>query len=223
MPPSSRQRPFMQPNRTLTAVTNFKRALYHAQLNAMRQCFDAFNKKGGCYLRLQTGRVVYFARAVLLAIYGDHPAVVKISLTGSSCPVCFTPKNTMADPPTTQNIIQGVPRLRTEKGVAKRKRYIDIMANTGARSANARAQKKAKRLGIPMDIDSAFAQREGRPWLFGPDEEKDSLYQACPQLTLHGFDEGLATKLAWAMLAVAVSEGRRRGQSKTQVFKQCLR
>ena len=117
----------------------------------------------------------------------------------------------MADPPKTRDILYDARRLRTEKGVAKRKRYIDIMANTGARSANARAQKKARRLGIPMDIDSAFTQREGRLWLFGPDEEKDSLYQACPQLTLHGFDEGLATKLAWAMLAVAVSEGRRRG------------
>ena len=101
--------------------------------------------------------------------------------------------------------------------MAKRKRFIEIMGHTGVRGANARALKKAKRLGVPMDVDSAFGHREGRPWLFGPSEILDSLYQALPQLTLHGFDEGLATKLCRAMMAVAIEEGRRNGFDETKV------
>jgi len=101
--------------------------------------------------------------------------------------------------------------------VAKRKRFIDIMGHTGVRGANARALKKAKRLGVPMDVDIAFGLREGRPWLFGPSEILDSLYQALPQLTLHGFDEGLATKLCRAMMAVAIEEGGRNGFDATKV------
>jgi len=107
--------------------------------------------------------------------------------------------------------------LRTEAGVAKRKRFIEIMGHTGVRGANTRALKKAKRLGVPMDVDSAFGHREGRPWLFGPSEILDSLYQALPQLTLHGFDEGLATKLCRAMMAVAIEEGGRNGFDATKV------
>ena len=193
-------------------MKNFRRELYQAQLAAVRRCYDAFNAAGGCYLHLQTGELVYFARAVILAIYGDHPAVCKVSLTGSSCPSCFTPRDRMDQPPRYPNL-----PLRTEAGVAKRKRFIDIMGHTGVRGANARALKKAKRLGVPMDVDSAFGLREGRPWLFGPSEILDSLYQALPQLTLHGFDEGLATKLCRAMMAVAIEEGGRNGFDATKV------
>ena len=193
-------------------MKNFKRELYQAQLAALRTSFDTFNAAGGCYLHLQTGELVYFARAVLLAIYGDHPAVCKVSLTGSSCPSCFTPRERMARAPITPHL-----PLRTEEGVAKRKRCIDIIGHTGVRGANTRALKKAKRLGVPMDLDSAFSQRDGRPWLFGPSEVLDSMYQALPQLTLHGFDEGIATKLCWAMLAVAIEEGRRKGIDATKV------
>jgi len=38
---------------------------------------------------------VYFPRAVLLAVYADIPAAQKILLTGSACPVCFTPAHKM--------------------------------------------------------------------------------------------------------------------------------
>ena len=68
-----------------------------------------------------------------------------------------------------------------------------------------------------MDLDSAFSEREGRPWLFGPSEVLDSMYQVLPQLTLHGFDEKIATKLCWAMLAIAIEEGRRKGIDANKV------
>ena len=60
-------------------------------------------------------------------------------------------------------------------------------------------------------------QRPGQPWLFGPNDTLDSLFQSVPQLTLHGFDEGIATKLAWAMLEVAIHEGAKKRLSKTEV------
>ena len=184
----------------------------------MRQCFDRFNARGGCILKLQTGEEVYFPRAVLLAIYGDHPAVCKVTLTGSACPSCYTPRTRMADPPATiLNVPAGTLPLRTENGVWRRKRAVELMAETGAVAASETARKKACRLGIPLDIDSAFMQRPGQPWLFGPNDTLDSLFQSVPQLTLHGFDEGIATKLAWSMLEVAVHEGAKTRLSKTEV------
>jgi hypothetical protein len=39
---------------------------------------------------------VYLPRAVVLAVYADFPAAQKILLTGSACPVCFTPEFQMA-------------------------------------------------------------------------------------------------------------------------------
>ena len=184
----------------------------------MRQCFDRFNTGGGCYLKLQTGEEVYFARAVLLAIYGDHPAVCKVTLTGSACSSCYTPRDKMADPPATiPNVPAGTLSLRTENGVWRRKRAVELMGETGLAAANERARKRARRLGIPLDLDSAFMQRPGQPWLFSPNDTLDSLYQFVPQLTLHGFDEGIATKLAWAMLEVALHEGAKTRLSKTEV------
>ena len=184
----------------------------------MRQCFDRFNARGGCILKLQTGEEVYFPRAVLLAIYGDHPAVCKVTLTGSACPSCYTPRTRMADPPATiLNVPAGTLPLRTENGVWRRKRAVELMAETGAVAASETARKKACRLGIPLDIDSAFMQRPGQPWLFGPNDTLDSLFQSVPQLTLHGFDEGIATKLAWAIMEVAVHEGAKTRISKTEV------
>ena len=38
---------------------------------------------------------MYFPRAVFLAVYADIPAAQKILLTGSACPVCFTPEDMM--------------------------------------------------------------------------------------------------------------------------------
>ena len=124
----------------------------------------------------------------------------------------------MADPPATIPDVPAVTLpLRTENGVWRKKRAVELMAETGVVAANEQARKRARRLGIPLDIDSALMQRPGQPWLFGPNETLDSLFQSVPQLTLHGFDEGIATKLAWAILEVAVHEGAKTRLSKTEV------
>ena len=47
------------------------RAKCHA---AIRDCYIRFNNAGGAVLKLQSGRILYFARAVILSVYGDFPA-----------------------------------------------------------------------------------------------------------------------------------------------------
>ena len=47
------------------------RARCHA---AIRDCYIRFNNAGGAVLKLQSGRIVYFARAVILSVYADFPA-----------------------------------------------------------------------------------------------------------------------------------------------------
>ena len=41
-------------------------------------------------------------------------------------------------------------------------------------------------------------------WIFGPDKNKDNIYQAVPQVTLHGFDEGLVQKLNYGSLEMLI-------------------
>jgi hypothetical protein len=47
------------------------RARCHA---AIRDCYIRFNNAGGAVLKLQSGRIVYFPRAVILSVYADFPA-----------------------------------------------------------------------------------------------------------------------------------------------------
>jgi hypothetical protein len=47
------------------------RAKCHA---AIRDCYIRFNNAGGAVFKLQSGRILYFARAVILSVYGDFPA-----------------------------------------------------------------------------------------------------------------------------------------------------
>ena len=51
----------------------------------------------------------------------------------------------------------------------------------------------ARQLGIDMFTSNAFATKpeNSHKWVFGPDPDKDSVWQSLPQVTLHGFDEGL--------------------------------
>jgi hypothetical protein len=48
--------------------------------------------------------------------------------------------------------------------------------------------------------------------------EKDSVWQSLPQVTLHGFDEGICQKLNFGMLEMAVSEAQgQRNMDATKV------
>jgi len=78
------------------AVKKFRKALRASQHKAIANCYRKYNAKGGRVLTLQSGNQVYFPKAVVLAVYADYPATQKLTLTGSACPKCFTPKDKMS-------------------------------------------------------------------------------------------------------------------------------
>jgi hypothetical protein len=49
---------------------------------------------------------VYFPKAVVLAVYADYPATQKITLTGSACPMWFTPLGKMSEGRSYDNEVQ---------------------------------------------------------------------------------------------------------------------
>ncbi len=59
--------------------------------------------------------------------------------------------------------------------------------------------KRARHAGVLLDPNLRCGYEplnaEDTNWIFGPNQEKDNIYQAVPQVTLHGFEEGLVQKL----------------------------
>jgi hypothetical protein len=103
---------------------------------------------------------------------------------------------------------------RTDEDMArKKKKFKTIMENkTTPKNRRDAAQLTARQLGIDMFTSNAFATKsdQSHNWLFGPKPEKDCVWQSLPQVTLHGFDEGLCQKLNFAMLEMAVDEANSR-------------
>lgn len=148
----------------------------------------------------QTGRWLYIARAVILAIYADHPAAVKCTLVGSACVQCFVGEKQMDN-----TAAEMVPRTRA--ATKKKKRTYLLMSTSGTKGCNKNARTKAKVEGVNLDVENGFW---GRPldeaWVFGPNPQLDNVYQNCPQVTLHGMDEGLTSKLNLGAVEMVVAE-----------------
>jgi hypothetical protein len=78
-----------------------KKVVYLRFLRAMRAkchaailaCYVNFNNAGGAVLKLQSGRYMYFPRAVILAIYADFPAGTPLyfSIDSNSSTSCTCP------------------------------------------------------------------------------------------------------------------------------------
>ena len=206
-----------QANRDRKLVVDFKLELRRAQHAAILECFRAYNRKGGAVLPLQTGEVMYFPRACILAIYGDFPAARKCSLTGSSCPACFTPETRM-------NRLVQEPRFeqkRTPATMRARKRVLNVMRNVPARGAAERAIKKGKTIGVNLCYDTAWGTNDEdiENWVFGPDPNRDNIWQNLPQVTLHGMDEGLTQYCNRGILEAVIKEARElRGYDATKVY-----
>ncbi len=94
--------------------------------------------------------------------------------------------------------------LRTPTSVDARKRLLQIMA----RRQKTAAQKRATALGIPLNLDTGWTITEDEDEFtpFGPDAEKDNIYQNMPQVMLHGLDEGLTSKLCTGTVHAAIVE-----------------
>ena len=95
------------------AFTRASRLFFHA---AIYQCFDNFNRSGGAVVTLQNGIKMNMAKAIILAIFCDHPAARKCCLCGSACPQCFCSEVDFAKPP-----MDGTMEIRTPLTVAAKK------------------------------------------------------------------------------------------------------
>ena len=189
-------------NRNKRIVKRFQLQLRQHRLRAIYECFESFNKTGGAVVRLQHGPDVYFAKAALLAIYADQPAATKCTLTGSACPVCFTPVTLMSP------VHDGVTiEPRTDEKVRSRKRSLIQMAANAAEKGT--TEKRAKSEGVyPLDVECGLQGPSDRPdlWVYGPDPAQDNAYANMPQVNLHGMDEGLTSKLNYGCLMTALEE-----------------
>ena len=149
---------------------------------------------------------MYFARASILAIYADQPAARKCTLTGSACPVCYTPESKMAQ--ARQEPRHGL--KRTYANMNNRKRILTLMASSGAQGANKRAKNQAARLGVNMEHTNAWDDGDAGQdeCVFGNCPLRDNIFQCCPQPNLHGMDEGLTSKTNSGVLEAVIVEAR---------------
>ena len=86
-----------------------------------------------------------------------------------------------------------------------------------------RAVKRAKRAGVQLDptlrCGYAPVTVDDENWIFGPDKDKDNIFQAVPQVTLHGFDEGLVQKMNFGAVEMVVKHCMdKHGMKAAQVF-----
>ena len=208
--------PTLQKNMNRVVIKRFSKTLRHKLLRAVRICYDEYNEQGGAIVQMQDKNLVYFPRACIYAIYGDQPAATKCALTGSACPVCYTKQCDMACAQT-GNLV-----YRWDGDMALKKRnYKNIIENKATTKERRKlGRTKATQLGIDMYTSNAFVTKpeESHNWIFGPMPEKDSVWQSLPQVTLHGFDEGICQKLNFGMLEMAVSEAQgQRNMDATKV------
>ena len=117
----------------------------------------------------------------------------------------------------TQNLV-----YRWDGDMALKKRnYKRTIENKGTNKEQRQmGRTNSTQLGIDLYTSNAFVTKpdESHKWIFGPLPEKDSVWQSLPQVTLHGFDEGICQKLNFGMLEMAITEAQgRRNMDATKV------
>ena len=179
-----------------TRFNKIARAYFH---KAILMCYNNFNRGPGTVVELQNGEKLSFSKAIIMAIYCDHPAAAKCTHTLMACVQCFTKKDDMDTPPVHME-------MRNEENMARKRRLFHI---DGQRNIK-RAKKMAKAAGVELFLENGWHCRhlidaEGfTP--FGPDYKKDNVYQNMPQVSLHGMDEGLTLKLCVGLLESTIHE-----------------
>ncbi len=113
---------FAPRNVKLKRAVDFLRAsriYFHA---AIYKCYDDFNRSNSTVVTLQNGNQMNMAKAIILAIFCDHPAARKCCLCGSACIECFTSLSDFAKPP-----LGGTMLMRTPGNVAVKKQVSKLM------------------------------------------------------------------------------------------------
>ena len=191
--------PIAPQNVNRVAADLFVRAARQHFHHAILKCFDEFNRARGLTLQLQNGQRMKFYKSIILAIYADYPAARNCTCTISACPQCFTRQRDMALPPPQSGFY-----LRTPKSIAATRRTVLRVA----RSNPVKAAKHAHDMGICRNITTGWQvdQDDDGFTPFGPDPDKDNVYQNVPQVMLHGMDEGLTMKLCIAVVQGTIAE-----------------
>ena len=100
----------------------------------------------------------------------------------------------------------------------RRRDVLTAMSNTGQAAARERAGKRAKRIGVSLDVVCGWTGGHAHEWVFGPSPSLDNIYQCLPQVNLHGMDEGLVQKLNYGALELLIATGLSEfNQNATQV------
>jgi len=169
-------------NKNRAEIKEFK-SLFRAKCHeSILECYHAYNRKGGTIVPMQTGGSLYFARAVILAIYADQPAATKCTLTGSACPACYTARSRMAEPSPPSV------KMRTDENMHDRREWLlEYKDRRNVVGASERAKKFGRKQGVQLGSLSPWSNREHRlacanDWVFGPDPVLDNVYQCMPQV-----------------------------------------
>lgn len=198
-------------NNKLTAVKQFKRWLVHQQFACLRECFDDFNRDGGAIIRVN-GKPIHFARATILALYGDHPACVKSTITGSACPYCFEPQSSFGN----REIGRAPPRTSAAMR-AKKEDYLQRILDRRRGDVTA-ARREAIKEGVNLDVNNGWQSPPDVPNCFGPDDNFDNVWLNSPSLNLHALDEGLIEKFDAGTVRWAIHDAaQQHGMSVTEV------
>ena len=88
-----------------------------------------------------------------------------------------------------------------------RKRILRLMARSGARGANDRANKQAARVGVNLVLSNAWDHGQDE-CVFGNCPLRDNIFQCCPHPNLHVMDEGLTSKTNSGVLEALIVEAR---------------
>jgi hypothetical protein len=191
-----------------TDVIHFKKWLVHQQFACLRACFDAFNANGGAVVKVN-GKMIHFSRSTILALYGDHPACVKSTLTGSACPRCFIGHLEFAN-------VHAMSELRTERNMDRKcEEYKARIAAGGGGVSDAKA--KANYEGVHLTIRNGWISPLDVPSCFGVDPDLDNVHGNSPSVMLHAFDEGQEKFGCEATIEWAIHDGAARGLAAAQV------
>ena len=114
--------------------------------------------------------------------------------------------------------------LRRPASMTAKRHSLRVLGKRKVREANDEACSRARELGVRLDMDNAWspANAPSDEWVFGPHPDLDNVWQACPQVTPHGMDEGLTQKLNFGALCMGIEEASRIfSVTKTQVETFC--
>ena len=114
-------------NTKLKVAEDFTKAARNYFYSCIYQCFAKFNATKGAKCELQTGELVHFSKAIILAIYTDQPAATKCSVTGSACPQCYTARHIMGTPARVRGTVL---TLRTPHGMETRRNALRLRTGT---------------------------------------------------------------------------------------------